>query len=107
MLVNRAGHEARRPLTRCCHEFAINSPELHAIEVNKAMWPTVLSFVAAGCLTTTLALAGTTPEPDAAQPSLSHSALKATTFKAGTTVVNLSILSYALGGVIGGASYTA
>ncbi len=34
--------------------------------------------------------------------SLTHSAMKATTFKAGSTAVNLAILSYATGGVTGG-----
>jgi len=36
--------------------------------------------------------------------SLTHSALKATTFKVGSTVTNLAVLSVATGGVAGGAA---
>jgi uncharacterized membrane protein len=39
--------------------------------------------------------------------SLKHSALKATTFKVGSSATNLAILSYATGNVIGGAALTA
>jgi len=39
--------------------------------------------------------------------SLSHSALKATTFKAGSTAVNLAILSYATGTVVGDVALSA
>ncbi len=39
--------------------------------------------------------------------SLSHSALKATTFKAGTVMTNIAVLSYATGGLAGGAALTA
>jgi uncharacterized membrane protein len=50
-------------------------------------------------------------EPLAAAPnnaaSLEHSALKATTFKAGTTAVNFAILSYATGTVVGGVALSA
>ena len=35
--------------------------------------------------------------------SLAHSAMKATTYKVGTTAVNYTILSYAAGGAAGGA----
>jgi uncharacterized membrane protein len=48
--------------------------------------------------------------PAAAQKStasLSHSALKATTFKAGSTAVNLAVLSYATGTVVGGVALSA
>ncbi len=38
--------------------------------------------------------------------SLTHSALKATTFKVGSTATNLAILSYAAGGIVGGAALT-
>jgi uncharacterized membrane protein len=38
--------------------------------------------------------------------SLTHSALKATTFKVGSTGANLAILSYAAGGIVGGAALT-
>jgi uncharacterized membrane protein len=52
----------------------------------------------------TSAIAAAFPEPAPAEnASLGHSAMKATTFKAGTTAVNLAILSYATGGVAGGA----
>jgi uncharacterized membrane protein len=50
-----------------------------------------------------------TAAPDATpanNASLTHSALKATTFKIGTTGTNLAILSYAAGGIIGGAALT-
>lgn len=39
--------------------------------------------------------------------SLKHSALKATTFKAGSTVTNLVLLSYAAGGIGGGIALSA
>lgn len=45
--------------------------------------------------------ADTAAPPDA---SLRHSALKATTYKAGTTVVNFAIFTYAAGGAAGGAT---
>jgi uncharacterized membrane protein len=45
--------------------------------------------------------AETAPWPHA---SLEHSALKATTFKAGSTAVNFAIFTYATGGVVGGAT---
>jgi uncharacterized membrane protein len=49
----------------------------------------------------------TTAEPPVPAPaenaSVARSAMKATTFKAGSTAVNLAILSYATGGVAGGA----
>jgi uncharacterized membrane protein len=51
----------------------------------------------------TTALAQTAPAPEA---SLSHSALKATTFKAGTVITNLTVLSYATGGLVGGMALT-
>jgi uncharacterized membrane protein len=41
-----------------------------------------------------------------ASASLTHSALKATTFKVGSTAANLGILSYAAGGIVGGAGLT-
>jgi len=42
--------------------------------------------------------------PPAHSASLGHSALKATTFKVGSTVTNLAVLSYAAGGFVGGAA---
>jgi uncharacterized membrane protein len=54
-----------------------------------------------------LRLAGS---PEAAQDqgaSLSRSALKATTFKIGSTAANLALLSYAVGGVAGGVALSA
>ncbi len=52
----------------------------------------------------TSAVAAEFPQPAPAESaSLGRSAMKATTFKAGSTAVNLAILSYATGGVAGGA----
>jgi uncharacterized membrane protein len=42
--------------------------------------------------------------PGAQDASLAHSAVKATTYKAGTTAVNFAIFSYAAGGATGGAT---
>ncbi len=44
--------------------------------------------------------------PPAGNASLAHSALKATTFKVGSTVANLALLSYATGTLVGGAALT-
>jgi len=88
----------------------MDRPELHAIEVGMTRRSAALSVVAAGCLSMSTATAQTPAVPENAQPndaSLSHSALKATTFKVGTALSNLSILSYAVGGGVGGAAYTA
>ena len=75
----------------------------------------LLAAVFAGCLAAMPAQADTAANSlvtamtaDAAEPaaannaSVAHSAMKATTFKAGSTAVNLAILSYATGGVVGG-----
>jgi uncharacterized membrane protein len=80
-----------------------------------AMRPVFLAAVAAGCLSISPTVAQTvqspgagpklTVPPAAAPPkdaSLSHSALKATTFKIGSTVTNVTLLSYAAGGLVGG-----
>jgi uncharacterized membrane protein len=69
--------------------------------------------------TTTLSVAAPTlpPAASASPPnaadvtatngaSLVHSALKATTFKVGSTITNLAILSYAAGDFVGGAALT-
>lgn len=39
--------------------------------------------------------------------SLGHSAIKATTFKMGSTVANVALLSYATGGIVGGVALSA
>lgn len=49
-----------------------------------------------------LAQSGASTDAGAGNASLAHSAMKATTFKAGSTVTNLVVLSYATGGVGGG-----
>ena len=75
-----------------------------------AMRPALLAAVATGCLSISPVLAQTVPSagtvPPVAAPlgdaSLSHSALKATTFKIGSTVTNVTLLSYAAGGLVGG-----
>lgn len=72
-----------------------------------AMRPALFAAVLAVLAPATCALAQPAPSPHATdQASLSHSALKATTFKAGTVVANLAILSYATGGLAGGAALT-
>jgi uncharacterized membrane protein len=81
------------------------------------MWSALLAAVVVSCLSMGSALAQLVPGPSAspsitASPetpqgkdaSLSHSALKATTFKIGSTAANLAVLSYAAGGVVGGAT---
>jgi hypothetical protein len=71
-----------------------------------AMRPALFAAVLAVLAPATCALAQPAPSPHATdQASLSHSALKATTFKAGTVVANLAILSYATG-LAGGAALT-
>ncbi len=75
-----------------------------------AMRPALLAAVLASGLSMTPAVAQTAPAPGVTptkDASLSHSALKATTFKAGTVIANLSILSYAAGGMVGGVALTA
>jgi uncharacterized membrane protein len=52
------------------------------------------------------AQAGSTATADPENASLGHSALKATTFKAGSSVVNFAVLSLAAGGAGGGAVLT-
>ena len=51
--------------------------------------------------------AGAGPVGAASAASLQHSALKATTYKAGTTLVNFAVLSAAAGGASGGAALAA
>ena len=63
-------------------------------------------------LTTAMSLTLTAPafaQADVAvqESSLGHSALKATTFKVGSTIVNLVLLSRAADGIVGGAALTA
>lgn len=73
-----------------------------------AMRAALLAACVAGCASIAPALAQSVPVPAAAsEASLSHSAMKATTFKLGTIVTNLSILSVAAGGLVGGAALTA
>jgi uncharacterized membrane protein len=60
----------------------------------------VMAQVAPGVPPAASATAATAAPQDA---SLSHSAMKATTYKVGTTAVNYAILSYAAGGAAGGA----
>ena len=84
-----------------------------------AMRPSLLAGVVASCLWMAPAVAQTAPASDVAptqaalpapaqmkDASLSHSALKATTFKVATVVTNVSVLSLAAGGVVGGAALT-
>ena len=81
-------------------------------------WPTLAAAILAACLSLSPALAQTAstqgiagqitqaemaPSGDA---SLKHSAFKATTFKVGTTLTNLTLLTYATGGVVGGLALT-
>ena len=79
------------------------------------MWSALLAAVVVSCLSMGSAMAQGVPGPSASpsitasppapqgkEASLSHSALKATTFKIGSTAANLAILSYAVGGVVGG-----
>jgi uncharacterized membrane protein len=83
------------------------------------MWSALLAAVLVSCLSMGSAAAQPAPGPSAspniaASPeapqsrdaSLSRSALKATTFKIGSTAANLAVLSYAVGGVVGGAALT-
>jgi hypothetical protein len=80
-----------------------------------------LTLLAAGLASILLldpAVAQTAPGPDATPPSvqpdtspansasLSHSAVKATTLKIATSVTNLTILSFAAGGIVGGTALT-
>ena len=74
---------------------------------------TLLAMVVATFSLTTQVLAQPAPSPSVAattpasgSASLTHSALKATTFKSGSTATNLALLSYAAGGVVGGAALT-
>jgi len=69
----------------------------------------MLVAAVAGGLSTNPAMAQSTMPVPAAHSdaaSISHSALKATTFKVGTAAVNLTMLSYAAGGLVGGAALT-
>jgi uncharacterized membrane protein len=101
-----------------CHETVVLRP--HSIEAKMAMRRTLFAAIVASIPTAMPALAQpaqnsavaanpidqptTTPTNSA---SLTHSAVKATTFKIGSTATNLAILSYATGDVIGGAALTA
>lgn len=70
-----------------------------------AMRPALLAGVVASGLSIGSAVAQTAPAPStspAKEPSLTHSALKATTFKVGSTITNVTLLSYAAGGLVGG-----
>ncbi len=80
----------------------------------------LLSAVAASFLAAMPAMAQPAPGPLAAAmaaeghgtapadgASLTHSAIKATTFKVATTVTNVALLSYAAGGIIGGTALSA
>lgn len=70
-----------------------------------AMRPALLAAVVASGLSIASAEAQTAPAPSTApanDASLSHSALKATTFKVGSTITNVTLLSYAAGGLVGG-----
>lgn len=82
--------------------------------------PARLATIVAICLTFSPAYAQTEPPPiDITRPpapadetadmtvSLSHSALKAATYKTATTAANFTILSIATGGVVAGATLTA
>ena len=85
------------------------------------MPPAILAVLMAICLYVSPASAQTAPAPGAganraglftedtppAEPWLSHSALKAATYKAATTAANFTILSIATGGVVAGAALTA
>ena len=83
-----------------------------------SIWPALPAAVLAGVLSLSPALAQTAPAQGivgqitqgemapAEDASLTHSALKATTFKVGTTLTNLTLLSYATGGVVGGVALT-
>jgi uncharacterized membrane protein len=61
----------------------------------------VMAQVATPGVSLDRAAAGATAAPQDA--SLAHSAMKATTYKVGTTAVNYAIFSYAAGGAVGGA----
>src|SRR5579883_1802977 len=80
-----------------------------------AMRRVLLAAVVVGCTASMPAFAEPVPSPlraaitpetappqEAESASVAHSAMKATTFKAATTAVNLAILSYATGSVVGG-----
>jgi hypothetical protein len=83
------------------------------------VWPVMPAVVLAGFLCLSPVLAQTAPPQGIAgqiaqaemapsnDASLTHSAFKATTFKVGTTLTNLTLLSYATGGVVGGVALTA
>jgi uncharacterized membrane protein len=63
--------------------------------------------ILAGLIATPVLAQSDVPGAAPASASLTHSALKATTFKIGSTATNLGILSYAAGGIVGGAGLTA
>jgi hypothetical protein len=83
-----------------------------------SIWPVLSAVILAGFLSLSPALAQTAPArgivggitegemAPSTDASLKHSALKATTFKVGTTLTNLTLLSYATGGVVGGVALT-
>lgn len=76
-----------------------------------AMPRTMLATVTAGVLLAAPALAQTAPAPHGApaaeSASLTHSALKATTFKVGSTITNIAVLSYATGDFVAGTGLAA
>ena len=83
------------------------------------MRPAILAAIVATCLSISPVIAQTLPvqsmlasnAPAQSAPtqdaSLPRSAMRATTFKAGTIITNLGILSYATGGLAGGVALTA
>jgi uncharacterized membrane protein len=69
--------------------------------------PATLPALAQSLPTPTVAAAPARPVVNpAGSASLTHSALKATTFKVGSTATNLALLSYATGDVISGTALT-
>jgi uncharacterized membrane protein len=72
---------------------------------------TWLAGVTAGLLLATPALAQTAPDVHGAtsgeSASLTHSAMKATTFKIGSTITNVAVLSYAAGDLAAGTGLAA
>lgn len=73
-----------------------------------ALRQVLLAFVLASLVARSPALAQSSAPGGAPtnSASLTHSALKATTFKVGSMATDLAILSYAAGGIVGGAALT-
>ncbi len=83
------------------------------------MRPAILAAIMAVCLSISPVVAQTVPvqgAPSSSSPaqiapaqdaSLTRSAMRATTFKVGTTITNFGILTYAAGGLVGGVALTA